>query len=251
MTHEEIGELLGAYALHATEADEVALIEAHLEECPKCRAEVASHLEVATLLGNSGGDAPDGLWDRIADTLEEAPPPLRLVLPERSAVTPVAPRRRARGNRFVVAAMAAAAALVIGVLGVKVVRQDDQIDRVQQALGDDAILRAANVALLDPDASRSTLVSPDGTLHVGAVLLADGSGYLMAEDLPGLDATRTYQLWGQTGSGMISLGLLGAEPDGVVPFRASGDVAALAITDEVADGVAQPSTAPILLGRFA
>ena len=48
--------------------------------------------------------------------------------------------------------MAAAAALVIGVLGVKVVRQDDQIDRVQQALGDDAILRAANVALLDPDA---------------------------------------------------------------------------------------------------
>jgi hypothetical protein len=50
---------------------------------------------------------------------------------------------------------------------------------------------------------------------------------------------------------MISLGLLGADPDGVMPFRASGDVAALAITDEVADGVAQPSTAPILLGRFA
>ena len=80
MTHEEIGELLGAYALHATEPDEVAIIEAHLAECPKCRAEVAAHLEVATLLGNSGGDAPDGLWDRIADTLEEAPPPLRLVV---------------------------------------------------------------------------------------------------------------------------------------------------------------------------
>jgi hypothetical protein len=252
LTHEEVGELLGAYALHATEPHEVVLIEAHLEECPKCRAEVAAHLEVATLLGNSGGNAPDGLWDRIADTLEEAPPPLRLVLSGQSAeVTPPAPRRRAQGNRFVVAAMAAAAALVIGVLGVKVVRQDDQIDRVQAALGDDAILRAANVALLDPDASRSTLASPDGRLHVGAVLLADGTGYLMPDGLPALERGRTYQLWGQTSAGMISLGLLGAEPDGVVPFRASGDVAALAITEEVADGVSQPTAAPILLGRFA
>ena len=86
---------------------------------------------------------------------------------------------------------------------------------------------------------------------MGAVLLADGTGYLMTDDLPGLDPGRTYQLWGQTGGGMISLGLLGAEPDGVVPFRVSGDVAALAITDEVAAGVPQPSAAPILLGRFA
>lgn len=252
-THDEIGELLGAYALHAVDADEATLIEAHLEECPKCRAEVADHREVAALLGNSGGDAPEGLWDRIASTLEETAPPMRLSLPDAStaAVIPIADRRRTRGNRFVVAALGAAAALVIGALGVKVVRQEDQLDRVEQALGDDALLRAANVALLRPDAARSTLASPDGELHMDAVLLPDGSGYLMADDLPSLDDGRTYQLWGQTGAGMISLGILGADPEGVVPFRASGDVEALAITDEEESGVNEPTTAPLLLGRFA
>ncbi|MGH9274297.1 MAG: anti-sigma factor domain-containing protein [Acidimicrobiales bacterium] len=252
-SHDEIGELLGAHALHAVDPDEAELIDAHLEDCPRCRAEVAAHREVAAVLGNSGGAAPEGLWERIAGTLEETPPPMRLTLsesPPSTGVVPLARRQRTRGNWVVVAAMSAAAALVIGVLGVKVVQQEDQLERVQDALGDDAMLRAANVALVDPDATRAMLTSPDGVSHAAAVLLPDGTGYLMAEDLPGLDATRTYQLWGQTGSGMISLGLLGARPDGVVPFRVSGEVAALAITDEVADGVPQPSSAPLLLGRF-
>lgn len=244
-THDEISELLGAYALHAVDADEVAAIEAHLEDCAKCQAEVANHRQVAALLGNSGGDAPDGVWDRIASTLDEAPPPLRL------AVTDVVPRPSVRSSRVVVAALGAAAAVVIGVLGVRVVQQGDQLDRVEAALGDDAMLLAANAALVDPDAARSRLISPDGSLEVAAVVLPDGTGYLMAGDLPGLDPTRSYQLWGQMGDGMISIGLLGADPDGVVPFMVSGDVAALAITDEAAEGAAQPSTAPLVLGRLA
>ncbi len=252
MTHDEAVELLGAFALHAVDPDEAAFVEEHLEECPKCRAEVAEHSAVASLLGNSGGNAPEGLWDRLASTLDEAPPPMRLSLPAGAAtVIPLARRRQQRGSRIVLAAMSAAAALVIGVLGVKVVQQEDQLGRVQEALSDDAIVRAANVALLDPSASRSTLSSPDGVVHVAAVLLPDGTGYLMADQLPGLDGSRSYQLWGQTGSGMISIGLLGADPDGVVAFRVSGEVAALALTDEVATGVSQPSSAPILLGRFA
>lgn len=252
MTHDELMDLLGAYALHAVDADEAALVEAHLEECPRCRAEVAEHREVAALLGNSGGDAPPGVWDRIASTLEEAPPPMRLPLPSATGqVVPLAPRRRATGNRLLVAAVGAAAAVVIGVLGVKVVQQEDELDRVEEALGDDAILRAANLALADPDAARSTLASPDGAVHATAVLLADGTGYLMTDELPRLGDDRTYQLWGQTGSGMISVGLLGADPGGVVPFRVSGEVSALAITEEVAGGVNEPSSAPILLGRLA
>lgn len=252
MTHDELMELLGAHALHAVDPDEAARIEEHLETCPRCRAEVAEHREVAALLGNTGGDAPEGLWDRIASTLEPAPPPMRLAVPEAtSTVIPLAERRRDRGSRFLVAAVGAAAALVIAVLGVQVVRQQDQLDEVQAALSEDAMLRAANVALLDPDAARSTLVSPDGAVRVDAVLLPDGTGYLMAGELPGLDAARTYQLWGQTGGGLVSLGLLGADPGTVVPFRASGDVAALAITDEVATGVVQSEQTPLVLGRFA
>ena len=98
-THEDIQELLGAYALHAVDPDEAEVVEAHLEPCPRCRAEVEGHREVATMLGNSGGDAPDGLWDRIASQLEDPPPPLRLSVQDDAAtVSPLAPRRRSRAR---------------------------------------------------------------------------------------------------------------------------------------------------------
>ncbi|MGA2209666.1 MAG: anti-sigma factor [Acidimicrobiales bacterium] len=69
MNHAEITELLGAYALDAVSPEEAAEIEEHLAECPRCRAEVAAHREVAGVLGNLGGSAPAGLWARIADEL--------------------------------------------------------------------------------------------------------------------------------------------------------------------------------------
>jgi hypothetical protein len=69
VNHAEITELLGAYALDAVSPEEAAEIEEHLVECPRCRAEVAAHREVAGVLGNLGGSAPAGLWARIADEL--------------------------------------------------------------------------------------------------------------------------------------------------------------------------------------
>ena len=63
-THEEVAELLGAYALDAVGPDEVVMIETHLEVCPRCRAEVAAHREVAAVLAYGGATAPDGLWAR-------------------------------------------------------------------------------------------------------------------------------------------------------------------------------------------
>ena len=248
-THEEIAELLGAYALHAVDPDEAALVEAHLIDCPRCRAEVAEHREVAALLGNSGGAAPEGLWDRIVSELEETPPPMRLELsaPTRPVVVPLA---RRRPSRFLAPALAAAAAVVIAVLGVKVVQQEDELQDLQAAMADDAMLRAANAALLDPDAVQATLASPDGRLTTSAVLLPDGRGFLMVEDLPDLPDDRTYQLWGQTPGGLVSLGLLGPSPE-VVPFQTSGDVAALAVTEEDAGGVIQSKHQPTVVGTLA
>ena len=78
MTHDEIGELLGAYALDAVDPAERDAIEEHLLSCAKCRAEVADHREVAALLAHGGSDAPAELWDRIAGSLEQAPPRLDL-----------------------------------------------------------------------------------------------------------------------------------------------------------------------------
>ena len=240
-SHEEIQELLGVYALHALEPDEQQLVEEHLEECPRCQQEVRGHREVATLLGNSGGVAPDGLWDRIANQLEEAPPPMRLALPEGEGnVVPLAPLRRERSNRLVVAAMGAAAAVVIGLLGAQIVRQGNRIDTLESAMDGSSIAGA----------TLASLSSSDGTVSADAVLLADGTGYLLAGDLPGLTAEQTYQLWGITDTGVISLGLLGAEPGKVVPFQAGDHVSGLAITQEVAGGVTTSDNPAVVVGEF-
>jgi len=77
-SHEELQEALGAFALDAVEAEEAAAIELHLRDCPRCRIEVARHREVAAKLGYAGSPAPEGLWSRIRESLEEAPPALRL-----------------------------------------------------------------------------------------------------------------------------------------------------------------------------
>ena len=248
LDHQEIEELLGAFALDAVDPDEAEAVELHLRECPRCRAEVASHREVATLLGNTGGDAPEGVWDRISSQLEEAPPPLRLSLPPTSAaVIPLVSKRRAAAP-IAAAVVGLAAALAIGVLGAQVVRQDNELDRVRVAVEDGSMLSAANVALRDPAATTVHLRSTDGLIMATAVLLPDGTGYLMAQELPGLDRGRTYQLWGKTGSGLVSLGLLGADPGAIVPFSAADHLAALAVTAEEAGGVTQSQNPIVVAG---
>ncbi len=250
--HDEVAELLGAYALNAVDPDERVLVDAHLDDCPRCLGELQDHVAVAALLGNSGADAPPGVWDRIAATLEEAPPPMRLQLdaPGRDArVVPITAARSYPGRR-VWAAAAAAAVAVIALLGVEVVRQDDRIGTLQSALSDEGLMRAANVALADPDAVTANLSSTDGALLASAVLLPDGTGYLLAENMPGLAGDRTYQLWGQTTAGLVSLGLLGADPGEVVAFHAGAPVTALAVTDEEAPGVVQSVNPPVVAGQL-
>src|SRR5439155_19353504 len=107
-THHDIQELLGAYALDAVDDDERGVIEAHLADCPRCRAEVADDREVAAFLGHTGGSAPTGVWDRITASLEEAPPPLALAPP-----APIAPRRRVPWARWAVAAASVAAIVAV------------------------------------------------------------------------------------------------------------------------------------------
>ena len=58
------------YALDAVDDDERRAVEDYLAANPRARAEVQQHREVATMLAWSGMDAPEGLWDRIVDSLD-------------------------------------------------------------------------------------------------------------------------------------------------------------------------------------
>jgi anti-sigma factor RsiW len=253
-THAELEDLLGAYALNALDPDEVAAVDRHLADCPRCRAEVADHREVAALLA-SGGPAPDGLWDRIAVALEEPPPDIALDLPgtgERVAPMRSSRRRSVRASTAAAAAvLAAAAAILVAVLAVGVVRLDREVDRLQGEIAASSTLDAAALAALaSPNAETVALESDDGTRTARAAILPDGVGYLVASDVPELDRDRTYQLWGINGDVVYSLGVLGTSFD-VAPFVASGDLDALVITEEVAGGVAQSRNPPALQGEVA
>jgi hypothetical protein len=241
MTHEEIAELLGAYALDAVGPDESELIEAHLAGCPRCRDEVAHHREVAAALAFAGASAPEGLWARIAANLETGPPAAEL-----GKLYPLRAARRPWPTR-VAAALGAAAAVVIVALGLDVHAQSRRITSISRTLPSQSLQQAAQAALLDPSGSRVQLRSDDHRVFADAVVLRDGTGYLVVNNLPTLASGRTYQLWGVVGDRKISLGVLGTRPS-IVAFRASAPIAALAVTDELGGGVVQTAQKPVVVG---
>jgi anti-sigma-K factor RskA len=240
LSHEELQALMGAYALDAVDADEREVIELHLLECPRCRAEVAEFREVAAFLAHNGHTAPEGLWDRIAGALEEAPPPLDL-----APVVPLPPRRS--GGLRIVAAVAAAAAVVAAFLGVKVIDLDSKLDRIES---EDALERAAFNAQQDPSSRTVELVSAtDRSEGAEVVLLPDGTGYLVDDRLAALPSDRTWQLWAIVDGQAISMGVLGSDP-GVASFQAVGEPSAFALSNEARGGAPQPSP-PLYSGELS
>ena len=267
LSHNEIEELLGAFALDAVEVDETAEVERHLETCPRCRDEVMNHREVAALLAYQGADAPTGLWNRIAQSLEEAPSAPALVLPIGSAASTSRPRshwsgttrRSARAERAgwvgrAAMAVAAVIALVVGVasLVTVVVHQQHEITRIQALpnadLATNQVALAARAATT-PGARSIRLVKSDKAPAATAVVLPDGTGYLVpeADGLPALTNSQTYQLWAIADGNKISIGLLGDRPL-VGIFRVPAHTAALAVTAEQQPGVTSSVRPPVAFG---
>ncbi|HVL05148.1 MAG TPA: anti-sigma factor [Acidimicrobiales bacterium] len=255
LSHAEVADLLGAYALDALEPAELQAVDRHVQGCQACLAEVSEHREVAGLLTPGWGKPPPGLWDKIAASLEEQPPPLDLAPviamkpapPPPPTVASGADRAARRGFGVGIAAMVAVAAMaMIGFLGVRAIDDGGLRDPDVTALAE--LERSANAALADPSAQKVDLVSTDGARYVQAIVLRDGTGYLVNPRLPTLPAERTYQLWAVVGTNKISVGVLGNEL-GIVPFKMNGNVSALAITEEVAGGVVASRADPVVVGK--
>jgi hypothetical protein len=242
LTHRDLQELLGAYALDAVDDDELVAVEDHLRECGVCRAEVAEHREMAAALAQVGGPAPDGLWDRISDSLETAPPPMAAVIPMHGRSP------RSGLPRSVTAAFAVAAA-VIALLGVSLVRVDHRTRQLQQAVGQASLRGAAGEAALQQGARVVHLSSLASQETAKVVLLPDGRGYFFGDGLPKLDANHTYQLWGVAGTTVVSLGVLGNDPQ-LRAFTADAPIEKLALTDELSPGVVASTRQPVVAGSI-
>ncbi len=263
MSHDEVAEMLGAYALDAVDPDEARAIEEHLRACPQCTAELAAHHEVAGMLGNAGGEAPPHLWDRLAEQVAATRGPeggaelLDLLRAPGRAPGDATRRRRppiAR-NPFTWGAggLAAAALVVVGVLGWQVHRLDGNVHQLQAVSGQQGMAQAVQAALVNPQARLLSLDTntPGSTTRLGEIaVLPSGVAYLVNTGLPALSTQQTYQLWGQVGSQLVSLGLLGNNPRDV-PFEVSPSVvvSAFDVTAEHAGGVVRTAHVPVAVAE--
>lgn len=247
MTHAEIEEMLGAYALDAVDADERAEIDAHLAGCPRCRAELAAHLEVAAMLGNSAAsttgrldeplEAPDYLWGRIAAALEDEPPALAPIL---------RPSRWTRARVLApLGAVAAALAVAVGLLASQVGSLDHQVGDLRTALGQVGVSQQVSAALLDPShrtvALTTALGAPGSSARADVVVLPNGDAYFVNRALSSLDARHTFQLWALANGKVVSLGVLGSAPT-TVALLLEPTMTRLMITAEPLGGTPVPTT---------
>jgi len=258
MTHDDLQELLGAYALDAVDADEAAAVEEHLADCPRCRAEVADLRETAALLAHSGTDAPAGVWDRIAAELHDTPPPLRLEVRRGERASSQLDARR---RTLQMVGMAAAAAVIV-VLAFSVQRLSSQVDDLKQSRAAASssssatveLAAAANRALTEPGARIARLSGGSGQTQLAAVAVvrANGQGYFLGEGLPALAANgkgRVYELWGATESGQIAaLGTVSGP--GVWAFTVDPSVHVVMVTEE-AGPVAAPTSPALVTGTLS
>jgi hypothetical protein len=265
MSHDEIAQLLGAFALDAVDPEEADAIRAHLTECPRCASEVAEHWEVTGLIANAGVAAPAGLWDRIAaqiDTQATArrPAPVLVASPSSPASSPTSRLSRPTRRRMAWSAVgtaAAAAAVVAILLAVQVGRLDQRVGQLAKASQQSGLSQAVQAALLDPSAQKvdlaATSSAPAGAPPLALreqaavlVILPNGTAFVVNTGLPRLASDRTYQLWGVVNGQTVSLGLLGSQPrDVAFTVNPSAPIKVFAVTDEVAGGVVRSTHNPV------
>jgi hypothetical protein len=214
------------------------------------------------MLGNAGGDAPEGLWERIARELaldrgpDYAPPIPDLTSAMRSGdrviapITPIeaAPRsaRRFRPVIYSLGTVAAALALVVGLLSARVSTLDNRVATIEAAVGATGTARAAALAAADPAHRTVTLTSSVGQKAAVLVVLPDGRAYLITEaGVSSLPADRSYQLWARVDGRSVSIGLLGRSPTDVA-VQVTSNMTKFMVTIEPLGGTLTPTT-PVVM----
>lgn len=220
-----IHELTAGYALDALDDDQRRAFEEHLEECGRCREDLASFGDVATALAlaASGPEPPSELRDRV----------LAAVRSEPQNVVPLESRRRRTLLAPAFAVTAAVAAAVAIALGIYAVRLSNDLDEARSAL--------SNPPRVVP------IEGADGRL----VVTSEGKAWLALSKLPTAAPGKTYELWVIEGETPRPAGLFPGAPSPtlVQVERPVGKGAVVAVTLERAGGVTRPTTTPVVVSQ--
>lgn len=241
MTHEELRDLIPAYALDALEPDEARAVEAHLPACDECREELSTLQAVAAGLaaGVAPIEPPAGLRDRV--------------------LAAVRPRPRAIAtSRLWTVALAAAAALILILGGISLV-QRQRIRTLTAHVGALASRLAAQervlIVLASPTSRTATL---HGSVQANVRFVYDratGQGALVVTDLRDPGAHLVYQLWLVAGQEPESAGVFRPIPGQPIVLPVNADFRryqAVAISVEAGPqgSSAGPTSVPILAGTL-
>ncbi len=213
LDHEEIQELLGAYALDAVDDRERAIIGAHLATCESCRVELEDHLRLAETMRRHAA--------RMS--------PLASVEANGSAKTNggVSGSRSAHRWRFPVA-MAIALAIIGGLFAqgeIRFKQLETGVERIE-------LLERTQLAATDPAAIVTTLRTPRNEPVLTVVSHAlGGNSYAMNSKLSPLPKGQSYQLWRTEGGSEVPAVALGRRADAVM-FSLPSGVAGFVLTVE-------------------
>ena len=270
MTHDELRELTGGYALGVLSDTERQALETHLATCTECAQEVRALAGVASGLAVAVPqvDPPAALRDRV----------LRAAVRPSSAVQPIRgetgmPAARPSALPWWLAAAAALAAVAFGLYAMSLRERIGQLEAelrqaIARAEGADRERQIANaasdrarqiVAVLDaPDLRTIGLAGQKGApAAVGRAHWSPSRGLVFtASNLPPPSSGRQYQLWvipnGEKTP--VSAGMIDIEGSGLATALVDRGLASrlgtVAVTLEVAGGAPQPTTDPVLVGTW-
>lgn len=287
----ELDELLGAYALNAVDETERESVDRYLARSPRARAEVADHLLVAAALGSSPAESPMPLWDRIsgqlldrldsitvpattdaasaADIATVAVEPIAPVVPLAAAWGRSATRRpptsrpatrrpatsRPQPRLIGFLASAAAAAAIIGFLGVSISRRGNELDDMRVQLAKAETINSASLTVESLVAAPGTriaqLTAEGGSVALAKVIIGrDGRGFLVNNNPLDIPTGEVLQLWGVQDKQVISLGVM-FNGTTAMPLSASGEWSQFVLTSEALPGVVASDGPALAAGMFS
>ena len=233
----ETHELIAGYALDALDPADQARAKELLATSEEAREELRAFSEVTAAMATaaSGPTPRPELRGQILDAARAEP---------QNVVSLDAHRRsRAVPALGAAAALAACAALALGMWGVAASRdRDDAREALDRS-------RAATAVLSDPDARAVDLEAGDGRLVVDD----EGAAVLVLDGIGPAPVGKTYEVWVSDGGAPVRAGLFdGANERDVVPVdEAVAPGSVVLVTVEDAGGVDAPTSDPIVASQPA
>ena len=266
MTHDELRELSGGYALGILDEPDRRAFEAHLSTCASCAAEVRDFTSIASALALDVPqiDPPAALRERVlrAATIPASQPAAVEPITARRAI-PEARRPRRESLLALLSAAAMVIAFALGAYAVSLQRRITLLEGQVRAAADRAAQSQQQLVQLKAAADQSAQVrrilgagdlrrldlagTKAAPAAAGRAFWSPAEGLVVAfANLPATDAGRVYQLWViPPGGSPIDAGLLDLQPDGrALALARSGTsqrVGTVAITLEPAGGSAVPT----------